>query len=139
MARHGRTSASQPATAADGDPPSLTIDVALLPVGAMLVALRGSIDVLTAEDLLRRIIQARAASRHPVPRLLLDLAEVTFLDQVGLDALLHLQDTWSRDSGTVDLLAPSPSVVRLLHEADRDGASWMGSAIDTPRVQQPRP
>ena len=74
-----------------------------------------------------RQLLALTAPVQTYTRLLLDLSGVSFLDQSGLDALLHLQDRWAAGYGSVELLAPSPSVVRLLHEADLDGESQMQS------------
>ena len=54
---------------------------------------------------------------------MLDLSEVTFLDDTGLETLLETQTRLSNGFGTVELVDPSPGVVRLLHEAHLDGAS----------------
>ena len=35
-------------------------------------------------------------------------------------------------AGAIELVSPSPAVVRLLHEADLDGVSWMRSAAEAP-------
>jgi anti-anti-sigma factor len=107
----------------------LEVEVHRLPNSVLLVVVRGGIDGVTAPVLTRRIGGAMPGQGRPVsPRLLLDLSGVTFLDHAGLDALLELQDGWGNAAGTVELLAPSPSVVRLLHEAERDGASWTTSS-----------
>ena len=116
-----------PTTAPDHD--LLEVEVHRLPSGALLVVVRGGIDGVSAPILTKRISGAMSGQGRPdAPRLLLDLSGVTFLDHAGLDALLQLQDSWGNAAGTVELLAPSPSVVRLLHEAELDGASWMTSS-----------
>ncbi len=114
----------------------LTVQVHPLLDGVMVVEVRGAIDLFTAPDLGRQLFEATRIGQMTPARLMLDLSGVTFLDQAGLDALLHLQDRWGAASGTLELLAPSSSVVRLLHEADLDGASWMNDVHEVPDDQQ---
>lgn len=104
----------------------------LLP-NVTLVMVRGAIDRDSAPTLERQLaaVFANLASVEP-PRVMLDLAGVTFLDQTGLDTLLHLQDRVIVAAGAIELVSPSPAVVRLLHEADLDGVSWMRSVADAP-------
>ena len=106
-------------------PEPLEVEVHRLPTGVILVEVHGPIDAMTSAELQRRLVEATRTGQSAPPRLLLELSGVTFLDLTGLDALLHLQDRLGAASGTVELLAPSPSVVRLLHEAELDGESWM--------------
>ena len=101
------------------------IDVHRLLSGVLLIEVRGPVDAVTGADLHRRLGAAALAAQSEPPRLLLDLSGVTYLDRDGLDAVLQLQERWYNASGTVELVAPSPSVVRLLHEAELDGSSWM--------------
>lgn len=110
----------------------LTVQVHRLLGGVILVEVRGAIDLFTAPDLDRQLFEATRIGQSKPARLLLDLSGVTFLDHAGLDALLHLQDRWGAAAGTLELLAPSSSVVRLLHEADLDGASWMNEVHRAP-------
>jgi anti-anti-sigma factor len=110
----------------------LTVQVHRLLGGALLVEVSGAIDLFTAPDLDRQLFEATHIGQLTPARMMLDLSGVTFLDHAGLDALLHLQDRWGAASGTLELLAPSSSVVRLLHEADLDGASWMSEIHQAP-------
>lgn len=110
----------------------LTVRVHRLLGGVILVEVAGAIDYFTAPDLGRQLFDTNRIGQSKPARLLLDLSGVTFLDHAGLDALLHLQDRWGAASGTLELLAPSSSVVRLLHEADLDGASWMSEVHQAP-------
>ena len=103
----------------------LTVRVNRLLGGVLLVEVNGAIDLFTAPDLDRQLFDTIRIGQSKPARLLLDLSGVTFLDHAGLDSLLHLQDRWGAAAGTLELLAPSSSVVRLLHEAELDGASWM--------------
>ena len=113
-------------------PPTADIEFRQLPKGVVLIRVLGSIDVRVAPGLENRLIDAALAGQDRPPCLLLDLSGVTFLDHAGLDALLHFQDRIVAAAGTVELLAPSPSVVRLLHEAELDGESWMTFIPDPP-------
>ncbi|MET0967487.1 MAG: STAS domain-containing protein [Nakamurella sp.] len=114
----GRGGLSSPAR----DPLVVTVDQ--LAPGLVLIKLRGAIDVSNAADLRRQLFGVTAPF-DTFSRLLLDLSAVTFMDRTGLDALLQLQDRWGASPGSVELLTPSPSVVRLLHEAELDGESEM--------------
>ena len=102
----------------------LEVTVDQLTQGLVLVKVRGAIDRSTAPELRRRLL-GLAAPFDTFTRVLLDLSAVSFLDHSGLDALLQLQDRWSAGDGSLELLSPSSSVVRLLHEADLDGESQM--------------
>ncbi|MET0863939.1 MAG: STAS domain-containing protein [Nakamurella sp.] len=102
----------------------LVIAVDRLEPGVVLIKVEGAVDILTTPEL-RRHLHNVTAQFQTSTRLLLDLSGVSFLDKSGLDALLQLQDRWGTGAGSVELLTPSPSVVRLLHEADLDGESQM--------------
>jgi anti-anti-sigma factor len=108
------------------------IDVQRLLTGVILIQLRGSVDAGAAPGLETELIHTALTGQLQPPCLLLDLSGVTFLDHAGLDALLRCQDRIASASGTVELLAPSPSVVRLLHEAELDGESWMTHVPESP-------
>jgi anti-anti-sigma factor len=114
------------------DTSAVDIDIQRLLSGVILIQLRGSVDAGAAASLETELIHATLTGHPQPPCLLLDLSGVTFLDHAGLDAILHFQDRISAASGTVELLAPSPSVVRLLHEAELDGESWMTHVPDPP-------
>jgi stage II sporulation protein AA (anti-sigma F factor antagonist) len=129
MAEHVRKATSPTATAPGvgltspaRQPLEVTVD--RLAEGLVLVKVRGAIVRSTAPDLRRRLL-GLAAPFDTFTRVLLDLSAVSFLDHSGLDALLQLQDRWSAADGSLELLSPSTSVVRLLHEADLDGESQM--------------
>lgn len=98
--------------------------------GMVLVNVSGGIDASAAFELHRQLLEAIRSGLTQPPQVLLDLSGVTYLDHAGLDALLSLQDRVRAVSGSVELLAPSPSVVRLLHEAELDGQSHMTIAHD---------
>ena len=87
--------------------------------------LRGAVDADTApylEECLAGPIGRRPSGSVQI---LLNMADVTFLDRAGLEALLSVQDAVAEVGGAMELLALSTSIVRLLHEAEMDGESWM--------------
>jgi anti-anti-sigma factor len=118
------TMAGAPSGLSSPDRVPLVVTVDQLAPGLVLIKVRGAIDAATAPELRRQLFGVTAPF-DTFTRLLLDLSGVSFLDHSGLDALLQLQDRWGAGDGSVELLAPSPSVVRLLHEADLDGESQM--------------
>ena len=126
-----KSSSRHSAASSPGHEP-LTVEVHRLLGGAVLVEIRGAIDLFTASELERQLLEATLNAQSMPPRLLLDLSGVSFLDHAGLDTLLHLQDRWGATAGVLELLAPSSSVVRLLHEADLDGESWMSEVHEAP-------
>jgi len=118
------------------DRSGVQIGIQTLLTGIVLVQVTGSVDAGTAPSMESELIRATLAGQAQPPCLLLDLSGVSFLDHAGLDALLHFQERIVAASGTVELLAPSPSVVRLLHEAELDGESWMTFIPDPPNHSQ---
>ncbi len=107
-----------------GDP-RLDVESHDLASGVTLVLLRGAVDADTApyfEEYLAGTINRHASGSVQI---LLNLAGVTFLDRAGLEALLRVQEAVADADGVLELLALSPSIVRLLHEAELDGESWM--------------
>lgn len=136
MAEHAWQPQPAAVPAAAGVHEPLAIEVHRLLSGVLLIEVRGAVDHLTGAELERRLGTLPLTGLADPPRLLLDLSGVSYLDLAGLDAVLHLQERWSNASGTVELVAPSPSVVRLLHETDLDGMSWM-TTIDRPTDDNP--
>jgi anti-sigma B factor antagonist len=91
----------------------------------LLVRARGPIDKNTAFGFERQMIDAIRRSPAKPVLVRLDLSEVTFLDRAGLNVLLRVQARLDGAAGELRLVKPTPSVVRLLHQAHLDGASWM--------------
>jgi len=110
--------------------PRLDVESHDLASGVTLVLLRGTLDADTATYLEECL--AGPISRQPSGsvQILLNMAGVTFLDLVGLEALLRVQQAVADADGAMELLALSPSIVRLLHEAELDGESWMQPDAD---------
>lgn len=73
--------------------------------------IRGEIDIFTAPALREHLL---AALDRPRPRVLVDLAGVTFMDASGLGILVLIQRRAAHRDGTLRLLAPTPAIRRLL-------------------------
>lgn len=108
----------------DADPP-LVIHAHALLGGPTSLQVVGRLDRRTAPVLERRLIEEARHCRIQPARLLLNLEGVTYLDRSGLDALLRTSSRLVSGFVTIELDAPTPSIIRLLHEANLDGASWM--------------
>jgi anti-anti-sigma factor len=96
----------------DSDAPAFDVRIVETDEGAVIVAC-GEID-LTACDELQRCIETCCATR---PHVVLDLAEVTFMDSTGLNALIWAHRRLGHRPGAVVLRNPSPAVVRVLEIA----------------------
>jgi anti-anti-sigma factor len=75
------------------------------------LALRGELDMSSAPVLAREL--ARAARRRP-DRIVLDLAELSFMDVTGLRAILDVARRVRRYGGAVVIENPQPHILRLL-------------------------
>lgn len=110
----------------------LTIRRLTLADGSDALNVIGVVDRRTAPYLRRRLIDETSRfSVQPPRHLRLDLNEVTFVDQTGLDTLLAMADEQGDGFCTLEVVDLSPGVVRMLHEAHLDGASG------TPPKDQP--
>lgn len=96
----------------DPDAPTFDVRVVEADDGPMIVA-RGDLD-LAAHDTLRRCIESCSARR---PCVVLDVAEVTFMDSTGLNALVWAHRRLGDRPGAVILRNPSRAVVRVLEIA----------------------
>ncbi|HYN95352.1 MAG TPA: STAS domain-containing protein [Pilimelia sp.] len=81
--------------------------------GITTVEMRGELDVGSVQAL--RAVLADVVTKHRPQRLDVDLKYVTFMDSVGVGALVAAH-TVARDAGTVLAVTnPGPFVRRLLH------------------------
>ena len=92
--------------------------------GALLVRVSGALDGRSGLELESRL-RACMGERAGPPHVLLNLSEVGYLDRAGLSCLLRLQRDIAAADGGIELLAPSPAVIRMVHEADLHGASFL--------------
>jgi anti-sigma B factor antagonist len=81
--------------------------------GYVIVALRGEFDVSTTDGL--RALAAPAASGSPI---IVDLAEVAFMDCFSLRGLVAFRARARRAGGDLVLAGPQPIVLRLLFLTD---------------------
>ena len=77
----------------------------------MRLALRGELDMLSA-PMLSRELETAAQSRPP--RIVLDLARLSFVDVSGLRAILDAARDARREGRTLVVANPMPHIVRLL-------------------------
>jgi anti-anti-sigma factor len=98
--------------------------------GATALRAVGVIDQATAPLLEQRLLQESRSCLIQPAHLQLDLREVTYLDRAGLDTLFRSHTRLTDGFPTLELLEPSTGVLRLLHEAHLDGASWMTPSTD---------
>ncbi len=78
----------------------------------MVVAVTGEVDMATAPEL----AEAIAAVNDSVRRVVVDLAEVTFLDSSGLNALVHAQRGLAKQQIGFRVVSPADRVVRRVLE-----------------------
>lgn len=144
MAEPWRTDAAGPDRI--GRPSGLSLRVVGHSGGRTVVHVAGRLDARAAPTLARELAAATPPPRRGPPQLAIDLSGVTYIDGAGLQVLLDLQDDLAARSGELELLAPTPAVVGLLHEAhihgtagrpaaDAPGHAWDGS----PFGGRPRP
>ena len=81
------------------------------PNGAAVIALAGRLDLLTAADTKRRIAEAVAAGH---PRVVIDLADVTFMDSSGLSALVSGLKAARQAGGDLRIARPTAQVTSIL-------------------------
>jgi anti-anti-sigma factor len=78
--------------------------------GCVVVALRGELDVCTAADVMRALTALAATGT----RIVVDLAELAFLDCYSLGEILAVGVQARRAGGDLVLAGPQPVVLRLL-------------------------
>ncbi|MDQ6916070.1 MAG: STAS domain-containing protein [Actinomycetota bacterium] len=90
--------------------PQLEVVVEARPDGTRVIALNGELDVGTVPPFAAALQDALADS---APRLLVDLAEVTFIDSTALMTLLTTLRELHRRGGQLVLACQNPTVLRL--------------------------
>ena len=79
--------------------------------GTAVVAMRGEIDAVAIPSLSRCLDDAIAAGLH---RVVLDMADVSFIDSVGLAAVVAASRRLDAHEGTLSVRRPGPHVRKLL-------------------------
>jgi anti-anti-sigma factor len=98
-------------------------------LGGLVLTLSGELDLATAPELRKRLV---AAVDSGTTRIVVDLREVTFMDSIGLAAVLHARSRL-RPAGRLALIVTPGSYAQLVLEitgmpralaifADRDAA-----------------
>ncbi len=88
---------------------STTIEICSYNIrGGRVVAPSGEIDAATCEQLAQELVAA------PGSRLIVDLAQVTFLDSSGLGKLVVARRMALKDGGDLVVTRPTPFVLRVL-------------------------
>ena len=95
----------------------MTLHVHPVPEGTAVVALHGEIDMTTADDICGVVDIAIRASYTD---LVLDFADVTFMDSQGISALIVGRQAMEAAGGTLAIRNPSPSVRRVLELTQLD-------------------
>lgn len=85
---------------------------------AAIIVVRGELDVASADETLGAII--RAISETSYDRVLMDLADVTFMDAAGLGAVISARRSANGVGISLDLVTPSEAVSRLLRLTHTD-------------------
>lgn len=80
--------------------------------GAVVIAVRGDLDIATADQLFRDANEALRASAPT--QLVLDLSGVAFLDSSGIGTLVELRNVATDTGGALVLRQPSDRTRRLL-------------------------
>jgi anti-sigma B factor antagonist len=94
------------------DAGSMTVDVERQP-SAVVVHIAGEVDLTTAPTLAAKLREV-VAGDGSAPRVVVDLARVTFLDMSGLTALMESSRVVERAGGCLVLAHPTRLVQRLL-------------------------
>ena len=81
--------------------------------GDRILVVHGELDIATAPEL-RRLLDGLRARHHAV---VLDLAEVTFIDSTGLSALMDAQAESARNGWDFSVRHPSAAVRRVVELA----------------------
>ena len=109
--------------------------------GGALVALRGDVDALTADELLRALQKLLNSGRH---RLALDFTNVVYISSAGTGTILRIQQETTKLGGMLRLFGLSKSVRRVFTilgfdriitiVGDRDGAlkGWQDTGDSCP-------
>jgi anti-sigma B factor antagonist len=83
--------------------------------GEALLAVRGEIDLASADDFRRALESLIGEGRSPA---LVDLSEVTFIDSTGMAALVSARSTADAAGVELVLVRPSPQARMVLELTD---------------------
>ncbi|MPZ16087.1 MAG: anti-sigma factor antagonist [Chloroflexi bacterium] len=86
---------------------------------AAILVVRGELDAASADETLGEVMRAMGETSHQ--RILIDLADVTFMDAAGLGALIRARTIANVLRIPLAIVAPSEAVRRLLRLSETDG------------------
>jgi len=112
----GATLQRRPGSGTDGAPgPRFQADVRRSRHGVTFVRVQGDLDAAAAPELDRMLTVA--CGENGSPHVVLDLEHVHSAAAEVVDVLLHAEARLSAAGGGLQLLAPSPAVVLMMHGA----------------------
>jgi anti-anti-sigma factor len=79
--------------------------------GVPVLSLQGELDIASSSDLPTRLVGLAQASP---PRLVVDLADLSFIDSSGVNALVETARAVQLDGGSIAFAAATPQVGRVL-------------------------
>jgi anti-anti-sigma factor len=94
--------------------------------GCVVIALRGELDVCTAAVVVRALTALAAAGA----RIIVDLAELAFMDCYSLSQLMAVRAQARRAGGDLVLASPQPRVLRLLVLCDMVSRRLVFTGVD---------
>ncbi|MEO6885163.1 MAG: STAS domain-containing protein [Jatrophihabitantaceae bacterium] len=106
----------------------LTIAIAVTDAGRHTITLGGAIDMQSCPDLVsagRAAVDAAGCSE-----IVLNLADVTFMDSIGIGAIVQLAGNATDAGLAFRLQDPSPRVMRILELTGLQNA-WTIESVDT--------
>ena len=86
-------------------------------LGLAVVALRGELDLFTAPRFQEALLES---FEHGARRVVVDLAEVTFVDSTALGVLIGAAKRLQRAQGSLGIVCPPGSIRRLLELTSLD-------------------
>jgi anti-sigma B factor antagonist len=104
--------ATMPARTPSADRPLLVFRTTVRDASLVEVAASGDLDMSTSPQLQEALLAALAA--HRPSHLMVDMAEVGFVDSSGLSALMHCRNVAERDGITLRVTNVQPLVRRVI-------------------------
>ena len=87
----------------------------------------GDIDALTTPDLRKRLMRSTGADH---PHVLVDLADVDFVDAIGLRALMDAHQQAETNDGDLAVVAPRGAVKRVIDLTGVDAVVRVYDSVD---------
>jgi anti-sigma B factor antagonist len=103
--------------------------------GTAVVALRGEIDVLTAQPLSARL---DALTAGPRPDLVLDLRSLSFIDCAGLGVLCRARNRTAARDGRLRLVTGDARFLRILRHAHLGGVFEIHTRLSDALARTPQ-